>query len=141
MEKEKFNIVVDGAGIDDFMHDLHLLEVALRYEEASWFRINLSMAAARDGSWRALDDSPFSLWKKIEISAGFNDALDPLLTGYITGIRPIFGREPAACGLEISGYDQSILLDREDKVKVWPDAKDSDIAADIFNQYGFDADV
>src|SRR5216683_2804527 len=44
-----------------------------------------------------------------------------------------FGR---ALSLEIWGMDGSVLMDREEKLKDWPDKKDSDIAAEIFSLYG-----
>ena len=33
--------------------------------------------------------------------------------------------------------DGSVLMDREEKLKDWPNKKDSDIASEIFNLYGF----
>ena len=32
--------------------------------------------------------------------------------------------------------DASVLMDREDKLKDWPNKKDSDIATEIFRRYG-----
>ena len=37
--------------------------------------------------------------------------------------------------------DGSVLMDREEILKDWPNKKDSDIAAEIFNNYGFTPDV
>ena len=37
--------------------------------------------------------------------------------------------------------DGSVLMDREEKLKDWPNKKDSDIAAEIFNLHGFTPEV
>src|SRR4029079_15246781 len=34
-----------------------------------------------------------------------------------------------------------VLLDREDKLKDWPNKKDSDIASEIFSEYGLSSEV
>lgn len=138
MKLEIVTISIDGVEIAPFKNSLALLEVSLRYEEASQFRLILSIAVQQDGSWPSLDDSAFGLLKKIEISAGFDDQLEKLFTGYITHIRPRFGNSPSSCSLEISGYDETILLDREDTCKIWKNKSDSAIASEIFNIYGFD---
>jgi phage protein D len=37
--------------------------------------------------------------------------------------------------------DRSVLMDREEKLKDWPDKKDSDIASEIFQSHGLTPDV
>ena len=63
------------------------------------------------------------------------------MSGYITHIKPDFQRDPAYCTVEIWGMDGSVLMDREEKLRAWPQAKDSAIATQIFSLYGFSSVV
>ncbi len=64
-----------------------------------------------------------------------------MITGRITHIRPWFDPEPSQSYLDIWGMDESVMMDREEKLKDWPNKKDSDIASEIFNLYGFTPEV
>jgi phage protein D len=82
------------------------------------------------------------VWKPVTISAGFVESgVEELMSGYITHVKPYFDPDPAQCSLEIWGMDGSVLMDREEKLKDWPDKKDSDIASEIFGLYGFTPEV
>jgi phage protein D len=59
------------------------------------------------------------------------------MSGYITHLKPDFQRDPAHCTVEIWGMDGSVLMDREEKLLAWPQAKDSTIASQLFRSYGF----
>ncbi|MCP4707749.1 MAG: phage late control D family protein [Planctomycetes bacterium] len=67
--------------------------------------------------------------------------MENIFSGYITHVKPDFDPDPTQCTLEIWCMDESILMDREEKLKDWPNKKDSDIAIEIFNQFGFTPDV
>jgi phage protein D len=43
--------------------------------------------------------------------------------------------------LEVWGQDGSVLMNREEKVRPFPDMSDSDAAQQVFADYGFTADV
>src|SRR5262249_6400654 len=94
-----------------------------------------------DGTWTHVDDDRLTIWKQVEISAGLDDDAQPLLKGYITHVRPIFGAGLDDSHLEIWGMDASVLMDREDKLKDWPSKKDSDVASEIFDTYGLTPQV
>lgn len=141
MNQELIIVAIDGTEIKLDLETLISLDVILRYNEASQFSLNFAIAANRDAAWPLLDDSPFGLWKKIEISAGFDDSAERLFTGFITHIRPGFGSKPNECSLQISGYDETLLLNREEKIKVWRDTSDSRIASEIFSSYGLISEI
>ena len=75
------------------------------------------------------------------VTAGLEDETQELISGYITHVRPVFGAGLDECRLEIWGMDASVLMDREDKLKDWPNKKDSDIATEIFGAYGLTPQV
>ena len=83
-----------------------------------------------DGTWRYLDDERFA---RVEAGGhhrpGSEDDMEELITGYITHVRPVFDPDPDAVQRSRSGaWTASVLMDREDKLKDWPNKKDSDIA-------------
>jgi hypothetical protein len=103
--------------------------------------LRIALLQQPDGTWSYLDDQRFQIWKRVAISAGFESGTEMLFTGYITQVKPGFDTDMTQCTLEIWGMDNSVLMDREEKLKDWPNKKDSDIAAEVFNQYGFTPDV
>jgi phage protein D len=138
---ETMAIEVDGEEVTDLYPDVNVVEVELDDELAAMFRIELAMIPEPDGSWSHLDDDRLSPWREVVIHAGFSDATEPLMTGYTTQIRPTFDGDEARCRLEVWGIDRSVLMDREEKLKDWPNKKDSDIASEIFSSYGLSAEV
>lgn len=141
MESENFSVEIDGQELSDLYANLISLEVELDEELAGMFRLHIAMLLQPDGSWTYLDDERLKVWKEVAINAGFESAVDNLFRGYITHVKPHFDPDPAQATLEIWGMDKSVLMDREEKLKGWPNKKDSDIAAEIFTLYEFEAQV
>lgn len=141
MEHEHFSMSFEGEVAGDLYADLLSLEVELDGELAAQFRLRLALDRENDGSWRYLDDDRLQVWRKVAISAGLGDGEEDLFAGYITHVRPSFDPDPARCTLEVWGMDGSVLLDREEKLKDWPNKKDSDIANEIFNTYALTPQV
>lgn len=141
MAAEIVYIEIDGEEIADVYADLSSVEVELDDELASMFRLRISIALESDGQWTYLDDERFQVWKSVIINAGFEQADELLMDGFITHVKPMFGTDPAQVFLDVWGMDKSVLLDREEKLKDWPNKKDSDIATEIFNEYGLTPEV
>lgn len=137
MEHETFSIQIEGREVSDLYPDLISLEVELDDELASMFRLRIAIAQQPDGTWTYLDDERFRVWKQVAIKAGFESGTEELISGYITHVKPDFDPDPIRCSLEIWGMDGSVLLDRQEKLKDWPNKKDSDIASEILWQHGF----
>jgi phage protein D len=136
MERENFTIIIDGEEVSNLYQDLIGLEVELDEELAAMFRLHIVMAQQPDGTWAFLDDERLRVWKHVTITAGLESGTEELISGYITHVKPNFDPDSTQCSLEIWGMDGSVLMDREEKLKDWPDKKDSDIAAEIFSLYG-----
>ena len=117
--------------------DFLSLEVELDNELASLFKLRLAIRLQPNGAWTYVDDERFQAWKPLTIYAGFDTTIDELMSGYITHIKPEFQRDPSYCTVEIWGMDNSVLMDREEKLLAWPQAKDSAIASQLFRSYGF----
>ena len=141
MEHENFSIEIEGEEVDDLYPDLISLEVELDDELASMFRMRIAILQQPDGIWTYLDDERIRVWKQVTITAGFESGTEELISGYVTHIKPCFDPDPSRCILEIWGMDGSVLMDREEKLKDWPNKKDSDIVSEIFNLYAFTPEV
>lgn len=141
MAHDNLRIEIGGAEVDGLYHDLISLEVELDDQLAGMFRLTLALLLGADGAWTYLDDERFASWQRVVITAGLEDDSQQLLAGYITHLRPDFAAGLEQCRLEIWGMDASVLMDRVDKLKDWPNKKDSDIAAERFQAYGLTPQV
>jgi phage protein D len=137
MDCERFSLKTVDGELDVPKTDLLSLEVELDTELASMFRLRLAIRQQRDGTWTYLDDEQFRPWMPMRITGGFDTGTEELLSGYITQVKPDFPGNSGQCSLEIWGLDGSLLMDREEKLRAWPNHKDSVIAAQIFAEYGF----
>jgi phage protein D len=141
MEFESFYIEIEGEEMSDIYPDLISMEVELDDQLANMFRIRLPLKKQADATWSYLDDENFVVWKQVSIGAGFAGETEELIAGRITHVKPTFDPDRSLCFLDIWGMDESVLMDREEKLKDWPNKKDSDIASEIFGLYGFSAEV
>jgi len=133
-------IEFDGEEIETVYSDLVRLEIDLDDELASMFRLRLSMIQTAEG-WTSLDDEALRIWKPVAITAGFGDDLQELFTGFITHVKPNFSTSTEAAYLDVWGMDSSVLLDRAEILKDWPNKTDSAIAREIIESYGLEADI
>jgi hypothetical protein len=136
MDHEYFTVKIEGEEISDVYADLSSLEVELDDELIGMFRMRIPLQQEPDGTWKYLDDDRFMVWNKTTIAAGFESGMEDLIAGYITHVKPHFDPDPSQCMREIWGMDNSVQMDREEKLRDWPNKKDSDIASEIFNLYG-----
>jgi phage protein D len=136
MKHDHLRIEIGGAEVGErFYRDLILLEVELDDELAGMFRMTVALLRA-DGRWPYLDEEPFTPWSRVVITAGFENDSEQLIVGYITHLLPEFGAALEQSRLQIWGMDASVVMDREDKLKAWPNKKDSDIATETFREHG-----
>lgn len=141
MQNDHLLIEIDGTDASDLKSDLIGLDIELDDELAGMFRMTVALRLNADGSWTHLDDKRFALWHKVTVTAGLKDDTRRLLTAYITHVRPEFGPGTEQCRLEVWGMDAGVLMDRTDVLKAWPNMKDSDIAALVFQQAGLTPQV
>lgn len=136
MQTDNLLIEIGGAEVPELEHDLISLEVELDDQLTGMFRLTIALLLKADGSWTYLDDDRFAVWTKVVITAGPQDDSRQLITGYITHLRPEFGVGLEQCRLAVWGMDASVVMDRAEVLKTWPNTKDSDIATLLFNQAG-----
>ena len=139
MPADRLRIEIGGAEAPEVYDDLLSLEVELDEQLTGMFRMTLALLPLPDGSWKHLDD--FTVWQKVTISAGLDGDTAPLISGYITHLRPDFGPGTDQCVLEVWGLDTGALMDRADKLRAWTGKRDSDIASEILQSYGLTPQV
>lgn len=115
------------------------LDVDLDDEMASMARLRIRMNPGQ-GEWTYSDDDRFRPFTKFSVDAGFEEP-ELLFSGYVTHVRPQFNEVDENSVLEVWAMDGSVLMDREEKIKDWPDKKDSDIATELFSAYGLAPEV
>lgn len=137
------NIVLEFKSIRsaDIGRDLLALEVECDDQLASMFKLWLPMKPKKGGSLTYLDDERLNVWNHVSVRAGFDMKTRSLFYGYITHVKPHIDPDPTQCVLEVWGIDKSILMDRKEVIKDWPNQKDSDIAQQILRKYAFRCDV
>ena len=136
MERETFIITINGEEVSDLYEHLIGLEVEIDEDLAAMFRLQIGMALRPDGEWTFLDDERLRVWQPVAIAVGLESGIEEIISGYITQVNPTFAPDMTQCTLDIWGMDNSILMDRDEKLKEWPNKKDSDIATEIFSHYG-----
>lgn len=141
MRAEQVTIAIDGVEAADIYPELSWVAVETGDDMAALFRFELRMAPRADGSWAYVDDERLTLWRRVEIGVGFEDGAEPVMTGYITHTLAVFEADPARCRLQVWGMDATVLLDRAEKLRAWPDMTDSDIVTAVLGEYGLDAAV
>ncbi len=142
MPAEQVVVEIDGAEVTDLYADLSWVSVETGGDLAAMFRLELAMPQLPDGTWAHVDDERLQLWRRVVIGAGFADSgTDTVTTGYVTHVVPVFDADPARCRLQVWGMDATVLLDREEKLRAWPDQSDADIASAVIAEHGLTADV
>lgn len=137
MENEICIIQINDEEHPDLYSDIISIEVEGDKDLAAVFNIRLAIRLQKDGTWTWIDDERLMPWNKVTLSAGFSDNVVEVIRGYITHIKPSFDVELSQCYLDIKGMDESVRMSTEEKIKDWPNKKDSDIATEIFANYGF----
>jgi phage protein D len=135
MARVRLLLEVDGQEAADLYPDITQVEVELDEDEPAVFRIELTVALGSDGAWSHVDDERLAPWKRVVIQVGFDDGFESLVSGYVTRIDTTFEADLARCRVELWGVDGAALLDRTERLRAWPDKKDSDIAGAIFTEY------
>ncbi|WP_030939928.1 phage late control D family protein [Streptomyces sp. NRRL S-646] len=141
MVHDQLRIEVDGDEPTGLTADLLGLEVELDDQLAGMFRLTLALRMQPDGSWPYLDDDRFALWRRVDIIGGPQDGTRQLIIGYVTHLRPDFGPDLDRCRLEVWGLDATVLMDRADRLRAWPNKTDSDIATEVLRSYGLTPEV
>jgi len=141
MAKIAATIKIEDEDALDLFDDLLELEVEEDHRLAAAFRIRVTSTRGSDGLWRYLDDERVKLWNKLAVSVTADDEEQELVSGYVTHMRANISAAEEGSWVEMLGMDVTCLMALEEKVKDWPGKSDSDIAREVFGEYGLGAEV
>jgi phage protein D/phage baseplate assembly protein gpV len=137
----QISITIDGNDVQpDVMGHVLSVEVDQHAHVPDMFTLRIQdINFGETGS--IIDEGPFDLTKEIEIAAetGEGERVS-LMQGEITALEPEF-QEGMIARLVVRGYDKSHRLYREVKSKAHLNKKDSDLASEIAQAAGLQADV
>jgi phage protein D len=136
----ELRLEIDGRRADDLLNSLQRLDVDLDLDLAGAFRFTLAAGPGPDQPFADLDDDRLAPWRSVTVSGGPSGATRRLLTGYLTG-----GTTHVDPGgqwrLTVWGLDSSVLLDRRDITRAWPNLSDSAIAKEVLEAHHLRARV
>jgi Bacteriophage probable baseplate hub protein len=131
----RYQVLVDGvdllrAGVE--VENVSVNEVIDGASRVTYTVLN------RDLEW--LDSPLFEPGARVVVRMGYTNALEVLFVGEITELKPTFPANGVAL-LEVGGHDLSHRMSRGCHFRSWQDMKDSDVAAQIAQEYGLRPEV
>lgn len=103
-------------------------------------QITVPLGRDRDGDWPGILDAAFQPMTRvrIEVKIGSGDFV-PLIEGRVVAQRFELGGGPDESQAVIVVNDETALMNRADKSRLFEDMAPEDIAAQVFGEYGIDA--
>jgi uncharacterized protein len=87
------------------------------------------------------EDDLFAIGDEIDVRLGYaGEQLQSVMVGEVTGLEPIFASDRLP-SFTVRGYDRRHRLQRDGKIRTFVKKKDSDIAAQIAQEAGLQAEV
>lgn len=137
-------LLIDGTPVSpEILGSIQQLEVEDHADMADMLRIRLATGVRQDGSgWTVLDDDLFARLTKLTVvlTVGSGPA-ETLIESYVIENETEFSNQPGQSLLNVVAMDPTVLMTLEEKVRPWPDIADSEIAAAVFAEYGFETDI
>ena len=134
-------ISIDDEAAPYIFTALDELEVEDDHRLAAVCHLKLAVVKRSNGWWNFLDDQRPKLWSRLKISVKLADAEMDVFRGYVTEVNAHFGSVESPATMEIRGLDESCLMSLEERIRDWINRSDSDIAREIFQSYGYEAEV
>jgi phage protein D len=123
------------------LNAIRRIEVEDHAAMADMLRLRLGVAVKESGSgWTILDDDLFTRLAKVKVSVTVGSAQPVgLIEAYVVEVDINFENTPNGSELVVTCMDSTVLMHLEEKVKAWPNMKDSEVASSIFSDgaYGF----
>jgi hypothetical protein len=131
-------LIDDNPARPDLMAAVQQIEVEDHSEMAGILRLRLAIAVSEDGSgWTVLDDDLFQRLGRIRIVVTVDNRSETLISAHVMEVIADLSSDPGESSLSVVAMDPSVLMNLEEKVRAWANMSDSQIASEIFNEYGF----
>src|SRR5262249_935926 len=121
----------------DFYEQISRLEIEENADLPGALSLTLPVAVA-DGELTWVSDSKLRPYAKIAGRGAAPDAPDAcIFDGYVLTHKVHLRQGTAGATVEAWGQDASVLMGMKETVKVWSGMPEADVAAQIFQTYGF----
>lgn len=133
-------IAVNGTANKELADKASRVEVYERAGEMTSYRIHYDLDI-NDGDFPLLVDERIGPGSELSVVAPIDGQNHYLVKGPVTS-QTIHLEHGGACSyVEVSGCDNSVVMDRETQTVIWSDITDSDAISSILSRYGFTPDV
>ncbi|MCX6674680.1 MAG: contractile injection system protein, VgrG/Pvc8 family [Methanothrix sp.] len=135
-------MINDLAAGSDLLAAVQQIEFEDHSEMASILRLRLAVAVSEDGSgWTVLDDDIFQRLDSIKVLVNVDNHSETLIVAHVIEVSADLSSDPGGSSMSIVALDPSVLMNLEEKVRAWANMSDSQIASEVFNEYGFAPNV
>jgi hypothetical protein len=139
----RVNVLVAGTALDPaVLAQLTRVEVRESDCDPSVLALRFTLVQRANGEFGPLDDTLFepgvAVSFEVEPPGGL---LQRLFEGFCTHVRPHFETAQDNAYLEVLAMDAAVVLDAEEKIAAWPNAKDSDVVSQILSGYQINAEA
>jgi hypothetical protein len=122
------------------LNAMQRIEIETSTELASTFRLRFGMTQSRGTDWdlvgQQYQDTLFRPFTPVQIRVKVGiEFPQTIINGYVAGQQVLYDDVGGGSAIEITGMDATMLMNLQEKVAPWS-TTDSDIAAQIFSQYG-----
>lgn len=143
MPAAEFRLFLDNAPVErERLERFGEIRVDQAIGMATEAELELAVETDDNGRWSLLEDDwaqPFRR-ARVEVKVGDGDFV-PLIDGPVVSQRFELEAGPGASKMILVAHDDSVLLNREEKVLVYEDMSDSDIASQLISEYGLTPEV
>lgn len=143
MPAAEFRLFLDNAPVErERLEHFGEIRVDQSIGMATEAELDLPVQTDDAGQWSLLEEDwaqPFRR-ARVEVKVGDGEFV-PLIDGPVVSQRFDLEAGPGASKMILVAHDDSVLLNREEKVFVYEDMSDSDIASQLISEYGLTPEV
>lgn len=140
-----YKIYVDSEEIEELYPYLVEVRVNVARGKASVCSLVLDTVRLEDETWKIQDSGVFKPWAEFKIEAEFGDHSEEIMRGYVKAIQSDIPEKIGESKVTIVCQDETMLLNREHKRKVWSredeQVTDGDIATEIGSAYNLEVEA
>lgn len=144
MAHAEFRVYLDGTAATDAQLDLiEQIRVDQAIGMATEAELKIVLTTDDAGAWQGMEETftqPFAR-VRVEIKVGDDGDFVPLIDGPVVGQKFELGAGPGSSTLTLVVHDDSVLLNREEKVALFEGMTADAIAQQLYSEAGLDAEV
>lgn len=143
MSVSELSLYFDSAPANDLQLELlQEIKVDQTIGMAAEAELSLSIGVDRQGNWSGLSEEFVQLYKRVRVEIKVrNGDFIALVDGPIIAHRYELGSSPNNSKLVLVVQDDSVLMNQHERVEIYQDQTEEDIATSLFQDFGMDIDI